>query len=99
MSVPNSLSNARYLEILERVVFGGHYPLDADKDHKRRIIQILGGRINERVEAEMWEADQFIERVGDLKHELGPASLTDHLMTLDVHARGLELKRFYARTV
>ena len=111
MAFRKTLSYERYLEILERVVFEGHYLLSADPERQRTTIQIFGGRVDERglylrdangtpiqSEAEPWEAEQFRRLAGDLQHELGPPGLTDHLTTLDLNSTDFDLKRFFART-
>ena len=111
MANRNQLTQQRYLDILEHVVFDGHYLLDIDKAQQLSRIQHHGGHRDERGlafrdgngkaiwdEAEPWEADQFWSSIGDLQHELGPSSLTDHLQTLNLNTTDFELKRFYART-
>ena len=111
MANSKELSPERYQEILEQVVFEGHYSPSHDIQLQNKIIQLYGGRITERgvhvknaggepiqPEAEPWEADRFRLLVGDLQHVLGPAGLTDHLKTLSTHTPEIELKRFYART-
>lgn len=106
-----TLSDTRYLEILERVVFEGHYFPSQSSYRQNRAIQIFGGRVDKRglylknengepiqERAELWEAEQFRIRAGDLQHELGPSEWMDHLTRLNLHTPDLELKRFFART-
>lgn len=105
MSDPKPLSDSRYLELLERVVFSGYYSLCGDVESQIHEIRFHGNRVEgidpnlHFPEVELWEAEQFRRRVSDLQHELGPPSLSDHLETLDTRASNFELKRFFARTL
>lgn len=104
MTDPKSLGDSRYLELLERVVFSGHYSLSVNTDRQIHDIQNYGrsfGGANSGTgpaEVELWEAEDFRVRAGDLRHELGPSSLTDHLRSLTTRTTNFELKRFFART-
>lgn len=114
MAPRQKLSNRRYQEILEKVVYEGHYPTskDEDRDQIKTAVQLYGGPANEDgiysqnsrgvlipPAAQLWEVEQFIVRAGDLQHELGPPGLTHHLKTLDLRASDVDLKQFFARTM
>ena len=99
-----SLTDSRYTELLEKVIFDGDYDLSDDEERQIDEIRYFGSRVNKSIPSagsstvEMWEAEQFRRRISDLNDELGPPSLTDHLKTLNDHTANLELKRFHART-
>lgn len=97
------LSESRYRQLLEKAVFSGHFSLSDPLAQQIATIRIYGNSIPQhgiklQTDIEMWEAEQVLKRIGDLQHELGPPSLTDHLKILDLSAMTFELKRFYART-
>ena len=103
-----TLTRKRYLELLERVLFDGHWPLVKNAEREKTAIRIFGSLVDEKgllirtadgraIDAEAWEVEQFRSMVGDLQHELGPPGLTDHLKTLNVYTSDVELKRFFAR--
>ena len=99
-----TLTQERYQEMLRKVIFRGRLLKGASADVQRTQVESSGGsdeakHVGNRADgAESWEATQFLDRLGNMQHELGPANLSTYLSTLNLLTSDIELRRFYARS-
>ena len=101
-----TLSEDRYQEMLRKVVFEVRLSNSKNAELVREQVSEFGARSasdegsngTDVAVAPEWEVAQFIERLGDMQHELGPPGLSDHLSTLGMSTSDVDFKRFHART-